>query len=107
MFAERAGCLGIWRKALEGWNMWQSQVIKEWKDAGRAEGHAEGGAEGTLRTLRRDVLKALRVRLQIEVPPDLAQAIERIADVEVLNRWFEAALNASTLEGFREVVGPG
>lgn len=91
--------------------MWQSQVIKEWKDAGRTEGRAEGRAEGevegTLRTLRSDVLKALRVRFHVEVPPDLALAIERTADVEVLDRWFETALNATSLEAFRAVVGPG
>jgi hypothetical protein len=99
VFAERAGCLPAWKQSLERVDMWESQVIREWKNKGRDEGRLE---------TRQDVLlRALRVRFRAEVPEDLAQQVRQTTDPEVLTRWFDAALVAQSLEAFRSVVQAG
>src|SRR5439155_3243526 len=52
VFAEWAGCLPAWRQALEGFDMWESQVLKERENVGR------------LAEKRDDLLKLLRTRFQ-------------------------------------------
>ena len=99
VFAERAGCLPVWREALEGWDVWQSQVIREWK--------SEAHREGQLQANRSALLKALRARFGAEVPADLTQVIQQPADLEVLSRWYDAAPEAPSLEAFRSVTQPG
>ncbi len=68
--------------------MWQSQVIREWK------------AE----TQRSSLLKVLRARFQPELPSDLEQRIEQTADLDLLTRWFDAALGTPSLDVFRSVI---
>jgi hypothetical protein len=114
IFAERADCLRVWKKALEGWEMWESQVIREWKTEGRQEGLAEGRAEGLAEGLakgraeekRNALLKVLQLRFQTELPADLAQVIQQTAELEVLSGWFDAALLAPSLEAFASAVRP-
>ena len=72
--------------------MWQSQVIREWKTAGRLE------------EKRKDLRQVLRSRFQSELPADLAQRIEQTTDLDVLTRWFDAALAMPTLDAFRNAV---
>jgi len=95
VLADSAGCLPIWKQTLEGFNVWESQVIREWKTAGRLE------------EKRNDLLRALRVRLAPEVPADLTHTVEQTTDLDVLTRWFDAALTAPTLDAFRSVMGSG
>jgi hypothetical protein len=97
VFAERAGCLPVWKQALEGWEMWQSQVVKRWKDEGRAEGRAEG----MLTNQRNNLLQALRHHLKVEIPPDLVALIEQTTDMEVLKRWFSISMEVSSMDDFR------
>jgi hypothetical protein len=116
VFAERAGCLPAWKQALEGWEMWESQVIREWKEEGRREalregreeglkaGRQEGLKEGQMEGQRTALLKFLRARFQAEVPTDLAEAIRQATDPEVLARWLDGALTAPSLEAFRSLV---
>jgi hypothetical protein len=96
VFAELADCAAAWRRALEGWNMVESLQVLEWQNQARAEER--------LVQLRRTILRALRLRFQREVPPDLATAIERLTDVNELERWFDASLTAASLEAFRAAV---
>jgi hypothetical protein len=88
VFAELAGRRAEWKQALEGWNMRQSMVITEWQDEAR----------------RADILRALRLRFHTEAPPDLEAAINGIPDEEELNRWFDAAVTAASLDDFRTIV---
>jgi hypothetical protein len=74
----------------------ESLQILEWQNQARAE------AEVT--RLRKDLLRALRLRFQGEVPPDLATAIERLTDVNDLEHWFDASQTAASLKAFRAVV---
>ena len=96
VFAERAGWLPVWKEALETFDMWQSQVIKEWKDAGRQEGRQQ--------EKRNDLLKVLRSRFKGEVPADLTQAIQQTDDLGILSRWFDDALEVASLDEFRNRV---
>ena len=89
VFAERSGCLPAWKQTLEGFDMWQSQVIKEWKDEGRQEEKRNG------------LLQVLRVRFKTEPPPELTQMIQATTDLATLSRWFDAALETASLEEFR------
>lgn len=40
-FADRVGCLDVWSRALEGWNVWKFKLIKEWQTEGRTEGQKQ------------------------------------------------------------------
>jgi hypothetical protein len=73
--------------------MWKSQVF--------AEAERRGREAGKVNTQRDNLLKVLRMRFQPEVPLDLARLIEETADLDVLARWFDAALVTSTLEAFQ------
>jgi hypothetical protein len=88
VFAESVNRLAMWQQALEGFDMWQSQVIRE----------------GKAQTQRSNLLKVLRARFQPELPADLAQKIEQTKDLDVLTRWFDAALTTTTLDAFRTAM---
>jgi hypothetical protein len=88
VFAEAAGREQAWNQALQGWNMIESKVVKEWQAQERA----------------RSVLEVLEGKFGA-VPPDLAGAIQGTTDLDTLRRWFPLALNATTLEQFRQDVG--
>jgi hypothetical protein len=100
VFAERAGWLPAWKPSLEAMNVWESQVIKEWKNAGRTEGLREGQLE----MRRTDLLRVMRIRYKTEIPADLAQTIQQTTDLDLLSRWFDAALEAPSLEAFRSAA---
>jgi hypothetical protein len=92
LFAELTGCVPQWQAGLEGWDMRESTVVAEWKAEGRAEGKAEAR--------RSDILELLREKFGPTISPDLAATIERQTDIDVLSRWFRAAIRAETLEAF-------
>jgi hypothetical protein len=89
VFAGLVGHEPAWRQALEGLNMLRSKVM----DEVRAEARRE------------DVLKALELRFQIQVPADLAAAVNTLPNLEEASRWFEASQTARSLEDFRATVG--
>jgi hypothetical protein len=88
LFAELTGCATQWQAGLEGWNMRESTVVAGWKAEGKAEAR------------RSDILELLREKFGPTISPDLAATIERQADIDVLSRWFRAAIRAKTLEAF-------
>jgi hypothetical protein len=77
--------------------------ILNWKAEGRAEGMAEGMALGMLEARREDLMKVLRVKYQT-LPPELTAAVRGSKELDLLTRWFEAALAAPTLEAFALLV---
>jgi hypothetical protein len=93
VFAELARCLGAWKTALEGWNVKTSEVVEEWK--------AEGRAEGQLQATRGKLLRALQVRFGPDLPGELVKAIEEESNASALDRWFDLALTAPSLDRFR------
>jgi hypothetical protein len=88
VFAEAAGCAAAWKKALEGWNVVQSQQVLEWQ--------AQAGA--------RILLTVLESRFG-SLPTELTAAIRGTVDGEVLNRWAVLAGSAPSLDQFRQDAG--
>jgi hypothetical protein len=117
LFAELTDYAAVWKSGLEGWNMRESTIVAEWKAEGRAEGMAAGMAEGVAKGMaegvakgmaegvakakRSDLLELLGEKFGSPIAPDLVATIEAQADVDVLSRWFKAAIRAETLEVFR------
>lgn len=96
VFAELAGRVPAWRRGLEG-TMWtESQVVNEWI--------SQGLAEGRLEQQRRDLLRLLRGRFPGSVPEDIVTLIRRQDSLEILEEWFDAAINATTFEQFLVIL---
>jgi hypothetical protein len=83
VFAEAAGCAPAWKKALEGWNVIQSQQVLEWQAQARAE----------------SLVEVLQERFKT-VPESLLEQVRELRDMTVLQRWLKAAARAETLEEF-------
>jgi hypothetical protein len=108
VFAEAARCRPVWEKALEGWEMEQSAVIKGWKDQGHKEGHKEGlregKQEGSVTTQRASLVKLLWARFRNEPLADLLKKVEQTSDLALLSEWFDKALEAATFEDVRQQI---
>jgi hypothetical protein len=96
VFADLAQRQPEWKRALEGWNMGESQVANAWR--------AEGRAEGEVAASRTHLLRALEVRFGVPVPNDLQAALQTVTDLNDLSRYFDAALTANSLTEFRTAV---
>ena len=97
--AELTNCQEVWHKALEGWDMQESQLVKEWEDKARREGEARGKAEGKAEAL----LLFLQKRFKT-VPDDLRTAI-LAASEDRLTAWLDLAFAARSLRRFRTRAG--
>ena len=96
VFAELTRNQVNWLQATEGWMMRESQYIKGWEKVG--EDRAE------LRTKRADLLKLVRRRLEDPVPEAIRLAIEGTNDIQTLERWFDAAIDVTTIAEFRKAM---
>jgi hypothetical protein len=76
----------------------ESQIILGWKQEGRQEAEVE--------TWRDVLLEVIRVKWQDPVPDPMRLAIEGTNDLDILKRWFRAALRATTLAEFRAAMTP-
>ncbi|MGH7174422.1 MAG: hypothetical protein ACRELG_29500 [Gemmataceae bacterium] len=92
LFAELSDVWGQWKKALEGWNVRVSQQVQEWQN------------EAELKRLRADLLRVLEKHGNGPVPKDLAEAIQTTEDLNLLSRWFDAALDANSFDEFRAAL---
>jgi hypothetical protein len=92
VFAELAGCLPQWEKAMDGFNVMRSVVVERWK--------AEGEAKGKIETIR-EVLEGRHGPL----PADLLAALTATTDLDKLRRWAAIAGSTDTLEKFRKEAG--
>lgn len=92
VFAEAAGCRDVWDRALEGWNVAESNVVKEWIGMGEMRGKAEA------------VLELLTARLG-PVPADLNTAIREAKDLAALRRLLLLAAQAGSIDQFRHDAG--
>jgi predicted transposase YdaD len=77
---------------------WRQEWLKEGKQMGKQEGRAEGAALMLLHYLGR--------RFGGDVPADLRTQIEGQTDLELLDRWFDQALGAASLDQFRATLPP-
>jgi hypothetical protein len=91
VFADRAGWVGVWSKALEGWQMWKSTVIQSWRDEGRVLGQRE--------------LLVEMVRLKYPtLSAELLAQIEKSDDPEAIRRWSTAFATAIDQAGFETAL---
>jgi hypothetical protein len=108
VFAEAAERKPIWEKALEGWNVIESEVVKEWQAVARAEGvakgRAEGRAEGRVEGAAALVIAVLEGKFG-KVPSEVEAAVRGCSDLSKLQAWATHAVNTSTLEAFRTAAG--
>ncbi len=74
-----------WLQATRDWMARESQLIKSWMK--------EGGDIARLQTKRADLLRTIR-RVQDPVPEAIRLAIEGTTDLDRLDTWCEAALDA-------------
>jgi hypothetical protein len=98
VFAELSPGLVEWQKGLEGWEMKESQYIKGWL--------SEGEAKGELKKAQEALLTVLEARFPQEPLDQLRLAIQGTNDLDILQRWFDEALTATTVEAFRKAMPP-
>ncbi len=96
IFAELAGCRIPWKRGLEGFDMLESQVIKEWI--------SEGEAIGVLRERRQRLLQTLKTRFPNSVPDEVVRLINEQDSLDLLQDWFGAALQVYTFDQFMDVL---
>jgi hypothetical protein len=85
-----------WLRGTEGWMERKSQIIEGWK--------REGAEEGALLSMRRAVLRLIRVRLGEPVSESIRLAVEGTNDLPTLDLWLDAAGTASTLGELRQAM---
>ncbi|HYT92004.1 MAG TPA: hypothetical protein VEL76_25035 [Gemmataceae bacterium] len=85
IFAELPGVWTEWKKALEGWNVRESQQVLEWQAEAR----------------RADLLRVLEKRCKAPTPSDLVEMIQATQDMNLLLRWVDVAAEANTFDEFR------
>ena len=95
-FARLAERREVWERGLEGWNVEESQQVLAWQEKARREGKLEYA--------RASLLRALQLRFRVQVPADLARAIEQVTSLDEMSRWFDASQTADSLEAFRAAV---
>jgi hypothetical protein len=100
LFAERVGRFGAWQNALKGLNMIESPMIAKLLTETATKAKSEGKAEGKVDAL----LRVFRKRSWL-LPEELIAAIRACADGDQLDNWLDAALDADTLEAFRQRTG--
>jgi hypothetical protein len=83
VFAELTRYRQKWQKALEGWNVVESQQVLEWMAQGEAKGEAKGEARGILRA-QREILRMLLEDKYGPLPPALVQQIESTQEIDRL-----------------------
>ncbi len=100
VFSEAVRCRDKWETALKGFNMIESPLVREWKDAAKLEGILEGKIEGKIEWLLRVVKGKFR-----DFTEEVGTGIRESQDLEKLDRWLDVALTVDTLEEFRKQTG--
>lgn len=99
-FAELTDFLDKWKVALEGWNVKESQVVKEWTREAREEGERKGERKGKV-----DAIQKLLEALPAVLPGDLVTALRGINDPARLDSLLLLAARANSLDQFRKDAG--
>ncbi len=82
-----------------------SSIERIAREKGRAEGKTEGKTEGKAEANVKTLLKLLTKRFQEALPADVEARIRSTADLEKLDAWIDASLEASDLDDFRRMCG--
>lgn len=93
VFAELASRRQMWKLALEGWNVVESQQVLEWQ----AEAEAKFAHEAIVTVLERQLKKPLAA--------DLVAIVENETDPVRLRKWHALALECNSAEEFLASIG--
>jgi hypothetical protein len=75
--------------------MRESQFVKQWRN--------EGIMQGSVQTMRL-VLRKIARRLEDPIPDVIRLALEWTGDLQTLDRWFDAALDADSIADLRKIM---
>ncbi len=100
VFADMADRKELWKAGLGGFNVRESEVVREWRK--------EAFEEGTLTTARAAVVNVLEARFPtVPVPEGVRSALEKNTDVRQLSDWLRrAVLTASPADFERFLTTP-
>jgi hypothetical protein len=96
VFAELAGRFAVWKKALEGFDMTESNVVNQWVQEARDQTQIEDAREYLVRVLRR--------RFPAALTEDLLATINAQPSLTLLRDWFDAAIAALSQDEFLAVL---
>jgi hypothetical protein len=96
IFAELAGRGAVWKRALEGFAMTESQIVNEWI--------AKGLTVGRLTDRREILLGLLNKRFPGAVSPDVTKLIDQQESLDLLKYWIDAVVDADTFDDFMTVL---
>jgi hypothetical protein len=93
VFAELAGHRPVWRKALEGWSVEQSQQVLDWQKIAEKRGEKRGQLTAVRNMLRRLLQKRFG-----PLPKALATQIDATTDLHRLQAAVEQVLDLKSLD---------
>jgi hypothetical protein len=96
IFAEMAGCFAAWERALEDWDMTESQVVNRWIEQAREERDLENA--------RAYVLRALQRRFPGPLPAQVTDTLGMQPSLRLLQDWFDAAMTVNSVEEFIAIL---
>jgi hypothetical protein len=96
VFSDAVQCRDKWETALKGFNVIESPLVREWKDAARLEGRIEKMIDSLVRVVKAKYKGAAE---------EVSESIRACQDLEKLDRWLDVALMVDTLEEFRRQTG--
>src|SRR5262249_46280661 len=94
VLAEKRDRKDLWAKALEGWNVQESPIMREWLREAEEKG------------MRSMLLHQLRSRFSEPLPADVVASVEAQTDAKELLRWGEVAMKSDTIQKFRDAIRP-
>jgi hypothetical protein len=96
VFADLAGHYAAWEKALEGYEMTESNVVNRWVQEAREQARIEEARENLLRIVRR--------RFPTALTPEVVEVINTQPSLQILHDWFDTAIAAFSPEAFVAVL---
>jgi hypothetical protein len=104
VFAGAAKRKDIWKKALEGWNVIESEVVNEWIAEGEARGKVKGKAEGRVEEAVALAIAVCEAKFGT-LPAEVEAKIRGTSDLTTLHTWVTQAAKAATIDEFRAAAG--
>jgi hypothetical protein len=93
VFADLTKRQRVWTPELEGLNVEESSVLREWAD------------QGAVKALREKSLRLLESKFPGAVLTDLETALNMQKDAAIMSAWFDRALEANSLDEVRAAFG--
>jgi hypothetical protein len=92
VYAQLTGGDREWLRNLEGFDVQESVVVKEWQD------------EANVKLQIKNILRVLGKKFGL-VPPEVAEKVEATTSLSALEKWVDSAATADSLATFRRDAG--